>query len=122
IGNYLNPYAPSQYYSQADISEIIRYAAERNIEVIPEVDMPGHATAANRAYPFLSGGGNDRHPDFTFHPAKNSTYTFLTNVLREVKSLFPSNYIHLGGDEVAFGSDAWNNDSKVQEFKRAMGL
>lgn len=122
IGNYLNPYAPSQYYSQADISEIICYAAERNIEVIPEVDMPGHATAANRAYPFLSGGGNDRHPDFTFHPAKNSTYTFLTNVLREVKSLFPSDYIHLGGDEVAFGSDAWNNDSKVQELKRAVGL
>ena len=122
IGNYLDPYAAPQYYSQADISEIISYAAERNIEVVPEIDMPGHATAANRAYPFLSGGGNDKHPDFTFHPAKNSTYSFLTNVLREVKSLFPSDYVHLGGDEVAFGSDAWNSDSKVQELKRSAGL
>lgn len=122
IGNYLDPYAPVQYYSQADISEIITYAAERNIEVIPEIDMPGHATAANRAYPFLSGGGNEKHPDFTFHPAKNTTYTFLTDVLREVKTLFPSVYIHLGGDEVAFGSDAWDNDTKVQELKKTVGL
>ncbi|WP_454879263.1 beta-N-acetylhexosaminidase [Sphingobacterium detergens] len=122
IGNYLDPYAPVQYYSQADISEIITYAAERNIEVIPEIDMPGHATAANRAYPFLSGGGNEKHPDFTFHPAKNTTYTFLTDVLREVKTLFPSVYIHLGGDEVAFGSDAWDNDAKVQELKKTVGL
>lgn len=122
IGNYLDPYASVQYYSQADISEIIAYAAERNIEVIPEIDMPGHATAANRAYPFLSGGGNEKHPDFTFHPAKNTTYTFLTDVLREVKSLFPSVYIHLGGDEVAFGSDAWDNDAKVQELKNTAGL
>lgn len=122
IGNYLDPYAPVQYYSQADISEIITYAAERNIEVIPEIDMPGHATAANRAYPFLSGGGNEKHPDFTFHPAKNTTYTFLTDVLREVKTLFPSVYIHLGGDEVAFGSDAWDNDIKVQELKKTVGL
>ncbi|MFU1859043.1 beta-hexosaminidase [Sphingobacterium sp. CZ-UAM] len=122
IGNYLDPYASVQYYSQADISEIIAYAAERNIEVIPEIDMPGHATAANRAYPFLSGGGNEKHPDFTFHPAKNTTYTFLTDVLREVKTLFPSPYIHLGGDEVAFGSDAWDNDAKVQELKKTAGL
>ncbi|MDF2475981.1 MAG: beta-hexosaminidase [Sphingobacterium sp.] len=122
IGNYLDPYAPVQYYGQADISEIITYAAERNIEVIPEIDMPGHATAANRAYPILSGGGNEKHPDFTFHPAKNTTYTFLTDVLREVKTLFPSVYIHLGGDEVAFGSDAWDNDTKVQELKKTGGL
>lgn len=122
IGNYLDPYASVQYYSQADINEIIAYAAERNIEVIPEIDMPGHATAANRAYPFLSGGGNEKHPDFTFHPAKNSTYTFLTDVLREVKSLFPSVYIHLGGDEVAFGSDAWNNDGEIQKLKKNQGL
>ncbi|WP_313154911.1 beta-N-acetylhexosaminidase [Sphingobacterium multivorum] len=122
IGNYFDPYAGVQYYTQNDISEIIAYADERNIEVIPEIDMPGHATAANRAYPFLSGGGNEKHPDFTFHPAKNTTYSFLTHVLREVKALFPSTYIHLGGDEVAFGSDAWNNDLKVQELKKAEGL
>ncbi|WP_343556826.1 beta-N-acetylhexosaminidase [Sphingobacterium sp.] len=122
IGNYLDPYASAKYYTQNDISEIIAYAAERNIEVIPEIDMPGHGTAANRAYPFLSGGGNDKHPDFTFHPAKNTTYSFLTHVLREVKVLFPSTYVHLGGDEVAFGSDAWNNDRQVQDLKKAEGL
>ncbi|HAU54104.1 MAG TPA: beta-hexosaminidase, partial [Sphingobacterium sp.] len=80
IGNYFDPYAEVQYYTQNDISEIIAYADERNIEVIPEIDMPGHATAANRAYPFLSGGGNEKHPDFTFHPANNTTYSFLTHV------------------------------------------
>nr|WP_262507114.1 family 20 glycosylhydrolase [Sphingobacterium sp. IITKGP-BTPF85] len=96
-----DPYAPAAYYTQADITEIVAYAQERNIEVIPEIDMPGHATAANRAYPQLSGGGNDKHPDFTFHPAKDITYSFLTQVLRETKALFPSSVIHIGGDEVS---------------------
>ncbi|UIR57517.1 beta-N-acetylhexosaminidase [Sphingobacterium sp. SRCM116780] len=122
IGTYTNSLAPAAYYSQADIAEIIAYADERQIEVIPEIDMPGHATAANKAYPQLSGGGNDKHPDFTFHPAKDLTYSFLTNVLRETKALFPSSIIHLGGDEVSFGSDAWNSDSAIQRLKSKENL
>src|SRR5690606_41584601 len=100
----------SQYYTQEDKAEIVSYAAARQIEVIPEIDMPGHATAANRAYPQFSGGGTKDHPDFTFHPAKEGTYQYLTNILKEINTLFLSNHIHLGGDEVAFGSKAWDVD------------
>lgn len=117
IGNYLDPLAEAKYYTQADISEIVAYAAARQIEIIPEIDMPGHATAANRAYPQFSGGGTKDHPDFTFHPAKEGTYQYLSNILKEVSVLFPSNLIHLGGDEVAFGSDVWDEDIHIQELK-----
>src|SRR5690606_39681500 len=96
---------------------LVSYAAARQIEVIAEVDMPGHATAANRAYPQFSGGGTKDHPDFTFHPAKEGTYQYLTNILKEVNTLFPSNHIHLGGDEVAFGSKAWDEDASIQQLK-----
>lgn len=122
VGSYLNPYTPAQYYSQEDIKEIVAYAAERHIDIIPEIDMPGHATAANRAYPQYSGGGTKEHPDFTFHPAKESTYQYLTNILKEVTVLFPSGIVHLGGDEVAFGSDAWNEDVHVSELKNKLNL
>lgn len=121
IGNYHNPLAEAQYYTQEDIAEIVSYAAARQIEVIPEIDMPGHATAANRAYPQFSGGGTKDHPDFTFHPAKEGTYQYLTNILKEVNTLFPSNHIHLGGDEVAFGSKAWDEDGSIQQLKAANG-
>ncbi|MGI6572237.1 MAG: family 20 glycosylhydrolase [Fermentimonas sp.] len=57
IGNQTNPDAAPNYYTQEDIREIVKYAAERKITVIPEVDMPGHARAANRTYPEFSGGG-----------------------------------------------------------------
>lgn len=120
IGSYTNPYTPVRYYSQKEIEEIVNYAKARNIEVIPEIDMPGHATAANRAYPEYSGGGTEAHPNFTFHPAKEETYQFLTNILKEVNILFPAQKLHLGGDEVSFGSDAWNKDEKIQALKNKM--
>ena len=121
VGSYLNPLVPAQYYTQADIREIVAYAAYRHIEVIPEIDMPGHATAANRAYPQFSGGGTKEHPDFTFHPAKEGTYTYLSNILKEINVLFPSGMMHLGGDEVAFGSKAWDEDKDVQDLKQKFG-
>lgn len=121
VGSFLNPLEEAKYYTQEDINEIVSYAQERQIEVIPEIDMPGHATAANRAYPQFSGGGTKEHPDFTFHPAKEGTYRYLTNILKEVNVLFPSNMIHLGGDEVAFGSEAWNRDSDIQSLKDKYG-
>lgn len=122
VGTYTNPFAEAQYYTQSDITEIVRYAAERQIEVIPEIDMPGHATAANRAYPQYSGGGSTNHPDFTFHPGKKGTYSYLSNILREVNALFPAQIIHLGGDEVAFGSEAWNKDVLIDSLKLRHGL
>lgn len=122
IGTYTNPYAPAQFYTQQQIAEIISYAAERNITVIPEIDMPGHATAANKAYPEYSGGGNEKHPEFTFHPAREATYQYLTDILREVNALFPSGMIHLGGDEVSFGNDKWLADKQVQELMKKQQL
>jgi len=117
VGTFLDPLTPAQYYSQDDISEIVQYATARYIEVIPEIDMPGHATAARRAYPQFSSGGTKEHPDFTYHPAKEGTYTYLANILKEVSVLFPSQLLHLGGDEVAFGSDAWNADKSIQDLR-----
>ncbi|MFV0593757.1 MAG: beta-N-acetylhexosaminidase [Draconibacterium sp.] len=107
VGNYSDPDAPAQFYTQNEIKEIVAYAAERFIEIIPEIDMPGHATAAVKAYPEYSGGGSEKHPDFTFNPGNPETYTFLTNILREVTTLFPSEYIHIGGDEVSYGNQQW---------------
>ncbi|MDN5202259.1 beta-N-acetylhexosaminidase [Fulvivirgaceae bacterium BMA10] len=116
IGSWSNHDTPPEFYSQEDISEIVDYAAQRFIEVIPEIDMPGHASAASRAYPQFSGGGSEDHPLFTFHPAKTETYQFLTDILKEVAGLFPSQYIHLGGDEVSFGNQEWKNDSDVKKL------
>ncbi|MCD8539563.1 MAG: family 20 glycosylhydrolase, partial [Leadbetterella sp.] len=122
IGNYTDPTAEAKYYTQQDIRDIVAYAARRQIEIIPEIDMPGHATAANRAYPQFSGGGSKNHPDFTFHPAKKGTYTYLTHVLKEVNVLFPSGMVHLGGDEVSFGSEAWNHDRLIDSLKAQQKL
>lgn len=122
IGAYINPLAPAAYYTQEEIAEIVSYAAERQITIIPEIDMPGHATAANRAYPQFSGGGSKKHPHFTFHPAKEGTYTYLSNILKEVSVLFPSQMVHLGGDEVSYGSESWNTDKLVDSLKKAMGF
>ncbi len=116
IGSYTNPHTPAQFYTQEQIAEIVSYAAERHITVIPEIDMPGHATAANNAYPEFSGGGSDKHPEFTFHPGKEATYTYLTDILREVNAVCPSRMLHLGGDEVSFGNDKWLADPDVRNL------
>lgn len=121
-GCHSNPDTPAQYYTQEEIRDIVAYAAARHIEIIPEIDMPGHATASNRAYPEYSGGGTEQHPDFTFNVGKEETYTFLTDVLREVAALFPSEWLHLGGDEVAYGSEAWKRDPHVQALMAREGL
>ena len=107
IGNKSDPEAAAAYYTQDDVREIIAYAAERHIQVLPEIDMPGHATAANRAYPEHSGGGDERRPDFTFNPGREETYAFLTDVLEETAAMFPAPWIHFGGDEVHFANQQW---------------
>ncbi len=117
-GNYHDPDAPAKFYTQEDIKEIVKYATDRFIKVVPEVDMPGHATAANRAYPEFSGGGSPRYPDFTFNPGKEGTYTYLTNILREITELIPSPYISTGGDEVSFGTEHWSVDPDVQKLMK----
>lgn len=122
IGTHSDPETPAQYYTQDQIRDIIVYAKERHIEIIPEIDMPGHATAANKAYPEYSGGGTEEHPEFTFNVGKEETYTYLTDILKEVADLFPSPYLHIGGDEVAYGSQAWETDPHVQALLKREGL
>lgn len=122
VGNYVDPNAPAQFYTQEEIKEIVNYAGAHFIEIIPEIDMPGHATAANKAYPEYSGGGSEKHPEFTFNPGKEETYAFLTEILKEISELFPSEYIHLGGDEVHFGNENWKTDEYVQQLMKHENL
>ncbi|MGM9739866.1 MAG: family 20 glycosylhydrolase [Candidatus Cryptobacteroides sp.] len=104
------PTVPGGYYTQDDIREIVSYAAERQIEVIPEIEMPAHSNAALAAYPLLACpvvdkfigvlpglGGN--HADIIFCAGNDEVFKFLEDVLDEVMELFPSKIIHLGGDE-----------------------
>ena len=98
------------------------YAAERQIMVVPEFDMPGHATAVCRAYPEVSGGGEGRWKHFTFHPCKEETYRFISDVLDEIVALFPAPYIHIGGDEVHYGNQNWFTDPEIQNFIKEKGL
>lgn len=121
-GNWTDANAPAQFYTQADIREIVAYAAARHIMVIPEIDMPGHASAASRAYPEISGGGTGQWAGFTFNPAREKTYRFLEDVLREVVALFPGPYLHLGGDEVHYGNQSWSTDPEILKFTKEQGL
>ncbi len=116
VGNYHDPNATAAFYTQEDIKEIVAYAAERHIMIVPEFDMPGHATAVCRAYPEVSGGGEGRWQHFTFHPCKDETYEFINNILDELVALFPSPYIHIGGDEVHYGNRSWFTDPDIQQF------
>jgi hexosaminidase len=105
IGNYSDTNAPARFYTRDKMQQIIGYAAQRHIVVVPEIDMPGHASAATRAYPQIDGGAH------TYNPAQPETYNFLQNVLLEAMMLFPSPWIHFGGDEVDCSS--WTQDSTV---------
>ena len=118
IGNYGEEYTPAQFYTQEEIKEIVTYALERNIHIIPEIDMPGHASAASKAYPEFSGGGSPKYPGYTFNPGKDSVYTYLTDILKEVDALFPSQVIHLGGDEVHYGNQDWNTNKDIQDLMK----
>jgi len=103
-----------QYFSATDIRDIVAYAAERHITVVPEIEMPGHAGSEARAYPeFFDSSGH-------FNPAKPETYTFIRNVLSEVARLFPGPIIHFGGDEVP--DDTWKDMADVARLKAERGL
>lgn len=101
------------FYTQDEVKEIVKYASDRFINVIPEIEMPGHALGALAAFPYLSctGGPFDVastwgvFPD-VFCAGKDTTFAFLEDVLSEVMTLFPSKYIHIGGDECP--KDRWN--------------
>ncbi|WP_088341813.1 family 20 glycosylhydrolase [Robiginitalea sediminis] len=97
---------PGGFYTQEDYAEIVRYAAERHITIVPEVDMPGHTNAASVAYPILNGNGKTpelytgTHVGFsTWDTRKDTVYAFIDDVVREISALTPGPYFHIGGDE-----------------------
>ncbi len=97
VPDYSGQRGEGWYYSQADIKEIVAYAADRFVTVLPEIEMPSHSTAATTSYPELSCDGK---PSVELCAGKESTYQFMANVLDEVVELFPSPFIHIGADEV----------------------
>ena len=98
------------FYTQEDIREMVAYAAERQVEIVPEIDMPAHSNAALAAYPKLAcpvvkeyigvlPGLGGRNSEIIYCAGNDSVFTFLQNVMDEIMELFPSRYIHIGGDE-----------------------
>ncbi|MBJ7881664.1 beta-N-acetylhexosaminidase [Gelidibacter salicanalis] len=115
------------FYTQEQIKDIIQYAQERHIQIIPEIEMPGHATAAIASYPWLGVLGTTKDVSVTFGKLDDSfnisddkVYEFLTDVLSEVFELFPSKIVHIGGDEVRFGT--WENSKEIQNKIKKEGL
>lgn len=117
------------YYTQQQIRDIVAYAKERNITIVPEIEMPGHSAAAIAAYPWLSctqqpqptitGGVYPPGFQSVYDVSNDSVFTFLENVLTEVMRLFPSKYIHIGGDEV--DKTPWKNDPRCQALMKKLG-
>ena len=116
------------YYTQEEVRGIVAFAATRHVQIIPEIDMPGHAQAAVAAYPEI--GAIDGHPSppvsskwgvnpylFNLEP---STFEFLRNVLDEVLQLFPSRFVHIGGDEAV--KDQWRSSASVRARAAQLGI
>ena len=114
------------FYTQQQIRDVVEYARERNVMVVPEIEMPGHSAAAIAAYPELScsgkpervlasRGGTDR-----VECVRQATFAFLENVLDEVIALFPSPWVHIGSDEVL--PDAWSGCGSCQRLAKMQGL
>jgi hexosaminidase len=115
------------YYTQDQVREIISYARERGIRVIPEFDMPGHSTAWFVGYPDLASAPGPYSIerkwgvfDPAMDPTRESTYKFLDSLIGEMAALFPDRYFHIGGDEV--NGKPWDADPKIQQFMHAHNL
>ena len=103
-----------EYFTADDIREIVAYAAQRHIAVVPEIEMPSHSGSAGAVYPELYNGGS------ALDPANAQTYAFIRAVFTQVARLFPEPYIHFGGDEV--GDEVWKDVKDVQKLKTDKGL
>jgi len=111
------------FYTQEEIKGLISYAQARSIEIIPEIDMPGHMMAATALLPWLTSngkGGQGKGFSEPLCPCKETTYTFAENVFTEIAALFPSQYIHLGADEVEKSS--WKNVPECEALMKKEGL
>jgi hexosaminidase len=115
------------YYTQEEVRELIDYARERGIRVVPEFDMPGHTTAWFVGYPELASGPGPYQIerrwgifDPAMNPTEEKTYKFLDEFIGEMTKLFPDQYFHIGGDEV--NGKQWKANPKIQEFMSAHGI
>ncbi|MBR3969451.1 MAG: beta-N-acetylhexosaminidase [Clostridia bacterium] len=120
-------YGRGLFYSQEDAREIVAYAAKRNIMVVPEIDVPGHATAAIACYPEISCDNRiiDVEPHFGIFKnnlccSKPQSYEFIKTVIDELCEIFPAPYFHIGGDEVE--SEQWDNCPSCQALMKKEGL
>ncbi|MDR1716231.1 MAG: beta-N-acetylhexosaminidase [Prevotella sp.] len=115
------------FYTQEEIREVVKYAAERHINIVPEISMPGHASAAIASYPWLGASGKQIkvpgrfgvHYD-NFNIADPQVLQFLEDVIDEVIALFPGPVFHIGGDEVRY--DQWKSSSSIQTYMKKHGL
>lgn len=117
--NQGDPKAYGGYYTQEDVKEIIEYARQRHITIIPEIEMPGHSEEVCAAYPLLSCA-NDAYVNSDLCIGKEATFAFLEDVLTEVIDLFPSHYIHIGGDEAS--KEGWKTCPDCQKRMKEEGL
>ena len=115
------------YYTQNEVRDLIAYARERGIRVVPEFDMPGHATAWFVGYPELASGKGPYQIerqwgvfDPAMDPTREETYKFLDKFIGEMAGLFPDKFFHIGGDEV--NGKEWDANPKIQAFMRAHGM
>ena len=115
------------YYTQDQIRDVVKYAAARYVTIIPEIELPGHSSAALTAYPWLGCTGGPYHVQHGFGVFKDvfcagndSVFHFLEDVMDEVMALFPAKYIHIGGDECP--KDSWKACPKCQQRIKDLGL
>jgi len=114
------------FYTQEEVKDVVAYAQKKHIIIIPEIEMPGHALAALAAYPELGNGTGPYEVATTWgvfdqiYAPKEETFEFLENVLTEVMALFPSKYIHIGGDEAP--KTEWKKSAQAQEVIKREGL
>jgi len=125
-GKYGEPKRYGGFYTQEQIRAVVAYAAARHVTIVPELDMPGHAQAAVASYPQVGVTGKrpkvsvDSGINPWLYNVDDDTFTFIDNVLAEVMALFPSKYIHVGGDEAI--KDQWQASPAVQAKMRALGI
>ncbi len=116
-----------EYYTRKQIRDVVAYARARGIQVLPEIDMPGHASAIAVAYPELMSAPGPYAMEYrwgvhqpTLNPANEKVYKFADAIIGEVTELFPFEYVHIGGDEV--DPEHWNTNAEIQSFMQTHGL
>ena len=116
-----------EYYTRKQIRDVVAYARARGIQVLPEIDMPGHASAIAVAYPELMSAPGPYAMEYrwgvhkpTLNPANEKVYEFADAIIAEVVDLFPFEYLHIGGDEV--DPEQWNTNPAIQSFMKEQGL